>query len=936
MGILTIHAVEIKLDTVVAQDETIGLYTVSGVSFLRWSEAPLSGVAETWCSDILLKNGIGDIAASGSLERGGNVADYSGLSVSVANAEKLFAALVALGVNLIGLPATITRFEGTAADSDSVARTIDFTGIVEDISWDETTLTINLKNSRYKRNVNLSTTNEEGITTPVCFGTLAPPLTKVVDGVSVTSEDITNIAKFVRTIDTTDEDTYNDTFFTGAVNNIKIFPVTSFYSDEVTIFCETSANVTFTHVHPVDTYAIFVDGDGEGQIRQVISFTPVTGYPTIEFKIKDALLSALSSSGDTRTWVQFVKIGRNYNIDNWPCKSFLKSIDRSEILSPELYSYSDDNYNRIADFGFSVIDTNKNALDVDGSQYSDDIDTLTSFIISPVTSLTLVNSSTLVGWEFGGTFDSSLWQKKVAGIYGDDDWTGNIVASGSISNAANAYDKDSTTFAEYSIAFDVSNTSSLKLIKMVKFGLPAFPENADVKKVYLGIKMTSSSNKSGFFAGSTALGSIIAMFRRFAYSLSSNNVFMNQYMGSVEAGSNNSIEDLPDKYFSDVVSTGSLAFYKTHAAATSPYYLNGYTLFEISECSKEVYNTFIEGGIAFVRNAGAIGSYSDNTKIYELCIIFELNSSSIKKEIYSPLAARIYNDTWGSRKTAANLIENPKDIIEHCKRLQNWSETGETMPVAGWGYAYATSALIKTGTGEGSFDSTALNYLTDQKAAIEITDAAKATTDAIVKELCDTYGLASAIDNEGYERLATLEKISPTESITLADVIGDLGEVIEPQIQNIYCVPIVNYLYNYGSDEFDRTMAIKNITASAWQAAYTPGYLLNDGLDVWTSCKALYAKYRQIEQCPSEFSYKKMIVDYVTALAYVKRKIAWMEKKRLPPITIAYSKGKDYIIYQHVKVQLPYHTNNVSEECIIEKIVKSKNRNKVTLNFVVL
>jgi hypothetical protein len=131
-------------------------------------------------------------------------------------------------------------------------------------------------------------------------------------------------------------------------------------------------------------------------------------------------------------------------------------------------------------------------------------------------------------------------------------------------------------------------------------------------------------------------------------------------------------------------------------------------------------------------------------------------------------------------------------------------------------------------------------------------------------------------------------------------------------------------------------MSITHIDENAWDASYTPGYTLEDGELVWGLCRALYQKYRQIETCPSDFSDHPEIADYDTAINYIKRKIAWMDKLRLPTISLAYSKGKDYNIFKHVKVQLPTHTRNNAVECIIEKIVKDKNAAIVKIDCVMI
>jgi hypothetical protein len=219
---------------------------------------------------------------------------------------------------------------------------------------------------------------------------------------------------------------------------------------------------------------------------------------------------------------------------------------------------------------------------------------------------------------------------------------------------------------------------------------------------------------------------------------------------------------------------------------------------------------------------------------------------------------------------------------------------------------------------------------------MQITESGKQNTTAITKKLCDTFGLCSYIDADGNECLETLELTSPAESITLTDIIGDLSNATEPKIENAFCQPAVNYLYNVASGKYGRRMEVTNIDAAAWQSAYTPGMLDADGETVWNMCKLVYDKIKVITACPSEFSDQPCIGDYTTALNYLKRKISYMTKIKLPPLTIAYSKGKDYNIFKHVMVQLPKFTNNVSAECIIEQITKSKATGTVKLNLILL
>ena len=912
MANLIIQAVEIKLGQEYIEDTSIGLYTISSLSYLRWSEATLTGVSETWKTGILLKNGIGDITESSNLERGGNIAEYSGLNVGVANAESIMQSLKDLQINLIGLSATVTEFIGTIGDSDATIRTIIFTGIVENILWGDTELVISFKNSLYKRETNLSITNENDVTTPVCFGQLTPTSSSVIE----------NIAKFVRKIDSYDETVYTNEYFTGTNPEIKIFPVDNLTSAiDILIFSNgnTLRNET---LRPDNCYMLVKDGTGEGQIRKV-SYIVTSGINnTIACQIDSVFYTTLSSTNDnTRSWVQLIAIDREYTCDSWPCKSFT-NIYGTEINTPQLHIYEDNKFNRISDYSFSVDSTDNNNLIIDGQQYSEEtgiqsIDSVKSFIILSATSLEKETASTLDSYPIGGK------EKVEDGLYANNasNFSSRVhVDSNTLTNAAKAYDKDPTTYADYNSKFseiDVQET----FWKVLKFGLPAIPKNVSINKIYLGIHAHANSPANAY--------NISFQFKRFLFTKTTDECF------SILTGDVANIDDLPDFYYeTNKPSTNNIHFYKQ--VNSRPDY-NGYTLFPLSGVSAEEYETYLNGALIFSSTLAYLpyGYREDSIHIHDIAIIFELNSSTISENIYAPIKGRIYNDTWGSRKTAANLIEYPHDIIEHCKRLQNWSEI-QAFTIADWGHEYAADSLIKTGATEGSFDNSYITTLTNQECAFQITDKDKATTTAITKKICDTFGLCSYINSDGYECIATLELIAPSESITLADCIGGIGNVIEPKVENIFCELVINYQYNQCSEKYDKSLKVTNIDATAWQSSYTPGYEDADGEVVWNTCKALYDKYRQVEQCPQDFSDQYCISDYDTAVLCAKRKIAWMDRARLPTIQVAYSKGKDYNIYKHLMIQLPTHTNNVSVECIIEKIVKSKSKGIVSINCVIL
>jgi len=291
-----------------------------------------------------------------------------------------------------------------------------------------------------------------------------------------------------------------------------------------------------------------------------------------------------------------------------------------------------------------------------------------------------------------------------------------------------------------------------------------------------------------------------------------------------------------------------------------------------------------------------------------------------------------------------NLIENPIQILEHFKRLQCGIEFGDNV---NFGKVYSPSIPIKSGTIiEGAYDyiSTAMTAIKAYRPSFQITDSSGAWTDKIISRICSTFNICTYTDADGNECVTTLDKTNPSETITFADIKGQIGETQEPEIQDIFVQPILNYQYNYGSEKFDKTLAVQNVQAATYDISYTPGIdntahnldaTLGDGEYIWNQCKTLYNKYRQIEQCSSEFSDQEMISTYEDAIKILSRKVAWPDKRRVP-LTVFYSKGKNYRFGTHVKIKLPHQTLNLSVECMVGEAVISKKNNSVQLRLVQL
>jgi hypothetical protein len=400
------------------------------------------------------------------------------------------------------------------------------------------------------------------------------------------------------------------------------------------------------------------------------------------------------------------------------------------------------------------------------------------------------------------------------------------------------------------------------------------------------------------------------------------------------------IDNIPDFYYTDAPTTRNENFYIASEIDSGVYHnLTGYTLFEMPY-DVDSYKSISEVGIFFGRVVVPVSPAAyDEIKLYEVAIIAKVDGIDVSKEIYSPLAGRIFNDTWGGRMTQTAQMNDPVDIIEHCKRLQNWSDRGGTAVT--WGLQYCTDSQIATLTSQpGYFDDPDLDVIRAYRPAYQILDRNNAYTDAICKDLCDTFNLMVSTAADGTERIFTTEPTSPAETITFADVIGNIGNVVEPRTQDVYVQPAIYYRYNPASDDYDAAIVISDIVGyqngdGSWATTSSGFQSEADAESVLDVYKALSTRFRQIEKCPESWSQRKQIVEYADAVNWLKLKGNWMGKKRIS-LTVPYAKGSAYYFGMHVMVQLPHQTDDNEVECLIERITKNKNQNTVSIDLILL
>ena len=294
--------------------------------------------------------------------------------------------------------------------------------------------------------------------------------------------------------------------------------------------------------------------------------------------------------------------------------------------------------------------------------------------------------------------------------------------------------------------------------------------------------------------------------------------------------------------------------------------------------------------------------------------------------------------TWvQERKTRRNLIERPVDVLEHVKRLQNFSNAESP----NMGRVYDPNALICT-SGPGSFDSTpfqlsgAVVPLVPGDINVSRQLTGEVWTDAVSSELCSSFFLLNYQNNLGEECVSYLFDDSETvEEITFNDIIGSVGKMIEPALADIFCEPYVNYAYDQGSKKYLKQLKITNIGASEWAPEHTVGYNGTDGEETWSLCRQLWLRTRQIEPMPDSLSNRPWIRAYEDAVWYLRKLSEWMGKRRID-FTVSYAKGAEWTIGKKIRLRLLHHTADTSVVCLIEEIRKNKQQAITKIQVVLL
>ena len=975
----------------IGENPEIGLYSVpSNNSEIRWIMNIVQDLSEDWKEGFILPDGIPNIRRYADIQKGGNTSDIGGGSLVVKNTDKLWLAFKNLGINLQGKKIEIVYFLGTT-------EYVQYTGICRNPSWTAQRYVIPYESSLNKRKALISEEiNVEGTTdkafVPITFGEWSDSQAQL------------NQTRKIEVIQTGADIAKNATTSTFNPNmvpeNVTSFPVLSRDSGNTTkeFYFRVGESGDFNKTNdtwsPDDIYVkVLTDPNSdslEGVYRKVSSislYSAVDERGTIFDCIVDEHFPAVltGDDGGEGAWVQIIQIDKTYKLDQWPCIGFLSSDGSALSINPEVYIYDTDKSVSVSgnkettsideepeDFILlpqnsivNTVDANKASTIIRPSLFSGSTDKISSFYFFPIDTSTfeLFDKDTLDGFTID-THDGANFEKVSDGLFLDNTigTTGVVLsvpdfesAKLNLSNREHAL-SNSPTFA---VAY--TGSSARRTAVVLKFRLPTLPGTFKFNKTYI---ITTAQISIGVVGANIQTKFVNHIFvKRWLGTASaivdaSKSLFNN--LGSTFTDLTCRITCVPDFYVTDQTDENESFYVESTSLPTID--LNGYTNFE-SESTSNIndYQTYQDGFLIWYSDITAT-NWITRPRVGEIVLMFE-RINSIKKKLFTFFQGRIFDDTWGSRKTSTSLIEGPIDILEHACRLQNWSDFTDSIPTGGWGKSYSSGAQVLTGTSTGSFDAAPISLINNTfKCAGQIRIKGNASTDKVKKSICRDFFLLNYVDRDGKENVVSIAKKpfqTPSNIITFADIrkTSSTITVREPNVSDVFCEPFVEYNINTGDNTYKSIIAIHNASAPSYDSSDPDNYgwveypedAMTEGEAeaYWLYCHELWERVGQIQTPPSDLTqvfWANGNTENAHAIAVNKLTnwIDWMWNR-----TVSFSvhfnhesngiKTRNLYEGSRFMLQLPHHTNNAQIECIITSLnIETKAPYHITIEAILL
>ena len=274
---------------------------------------------------------------------------------------------------------------------------------------------------------------------------------------------------------------------------------------------------------------------------------------------------------------------------------------------------------------------------------------------------------------------------------------------------------------------------------------------------------------------------------------------------------------------------------------------------------------------------------------------------------------------------------NPIDFLKYVLQCQDWGDNVTGQPSA--------SALIRTGSTDGSFDSTTLSAVAAINIRLLIKEAI--TTKDLIDKICKQFCLLQYTDTDGYECVKYL--FATTSDLTIPTFyIADTQEIDSleyPDTSKICVNPVINYGYDYATGVYVASLAIRNVQYGVYNEEYTsgfPGSIVAE--EYWHRCRdELWPLVRRVEDMDTEWRDNEMIYDYAGAIFRLGQIIKLMQSKRLT-FTVPFELGYTLKPGRLIRVQFAHLTYGTptAMDMTVTSVSKSKSSNTVSISGILL
>jgi hypothetical protein len=932
---------------VAENNKTLGSTTaIKSAHQFRWIQNTVT-TAKTWKQGILVDKAIAPIEQEADFMTTGNVAQVRGTTVSFKNIDgttPLWKTMSDAGINIIGKKIQIIEFDHSANPAtETVLGTYIFDGAPK---WSESAISVNAVSAYYKRDI-LMGGMVDAINYPYASGD------DIGKKIPITFGDFTEMdigggfAKLIRVNYTGDMWQSYDSVLTGISEDadgqtsyvvVSVVDDTNFKIKISNGPFELPADLTAIKAELTNQYVhVLSDANNSGVYRRITDVdidATMAANGQIQITVYSSFKQALGVPVAlvAGAIVSIENIAREFIADNFETIGAV-DFDGSTLTTRPIVLIDNDGFTRIPESAFTVkAATDNNILQVDVETAVDNPDRFVAVVSKPFTSFEKETTSSLA-------LTSGTYSKAMDGVYVLNVLGRFTIIDMTETGIGEESDGDGTSY--YNMIYNQSHlVSSYGNTAMVfRMVMPDAPEYFNFSAVYLGIKMSIDSIRTGSAALAEALYMDIALKHW-------SNYYSNTTYKSFRAGeSSATMENLPTWHYSANPAANNTKYFKTTDPAGAGSAGSGFELFKLQTGSIDIDYTGYDAikelifSTGLTITTGASGAtYEINGKIYEIALLFYYDAS-INDAIYTPFKGRIYDDTWGARKTAADLIESPVDMLEHALRLQNWNDRDSNIS---FGRAYSPNALINTASTETGFDYAGLDDLRTIKAARQILDEGDATTGAVVDSLCKQFDLCSFQSNAGVECVNSILPSAVARDVVLSlnDIIPDsISDFEEIPPQYIYCEPYVQYAYNSASSKYDGIIRVTNASADTFSAAYVSGYSGSEAETIWKMAHALYLRYGIVTEPPSERTELKWIRRSEDAKKIL---INWLQhmgatttdgttyraaNRRRFSFSVPYERAMTigathtpWYVSMKFDITLPHQTANVQLQCMVEKI----------------